>query len=74
MCGDFFSKDDVFFENNLLTSLSLLFQIDENGIHERGHWGYCNSNCSIPDEKTQIAHDINFIIKTVGNHLVFYEL
>jgi len=41
-------------------------KIDENGIHERGHWGYCNSNCSIPDEKTQIAHDINFIIKTVG--------
>jgi len=42
-------------------------KIDKNGIHEKGHWGYCSSNCSIPDEKTQIAHDINFIMTAVGS-------
>jgi len=38
-------------------------KVDENGIHQEGHWGYCEGSCAIPDEIIQITQDVNNIIR-----------
>ena len=43
-----------------------LSQVDENGTHQEGHWGYCEGSCAIPDKVIQLTQDVKSIIRLLG--------